>query len=392
VLRHRRTLVTTGVACLAALGVAGCSQTGSSSNSSVKISGGVLSIYISNPAGIQADPAAQDVIKAEQLAFTAHHSEVKDFKLKLWTLSAKNATPSDNARGAIIDKTAVAYLGEVAPGVSDQTVGITNALDLLQVSPTDTALELGQSTPAVPGAPKNLFQSWGTYGRTFARVVPSAADEAKAQADEMKSLGVKSLYVANDGSDYGKAIADAVRSDARTAGITLATSASGAGGDFYGATAPAAAAKFFNQTAAAEPTAKLFGSSSLNSAAFTSTISPSVHNLYVSIPGFLPKDLPAEGKRFTAAFKTAFGHVPNIEAIFGYEAMSAVLRVLQHEGASASNRTSVVKGFLGQRKVPSVLGTYSIDSGGNTSLDAFVFARMSGGKLVPFKPAPTSQG
>ena len=48
-------------------------------------------------------------------------------------------------------------------------------------------------------------------------MVPSASEEAKAQVAEMKSLGVNKLYVGNDGSDYGKAIADAVSSDAPAA-------------------------------------------------------------------------------------------------------------------------------------------------------------------------------
>ncbi len=70
--------------------------------------------------------------------------------------------------------------------------------------------------------------------------------------------------------------------------------------------------------------------------------------------------------------------------------MSALLRVLQKQGKHANDRTAVVNAFLAQRNVPSVLGTYSIDSAGNTSLDAFVFARVSGGKLVPFAAAPLS--
>jgi ABC-type branched-subunit amino acid transport system substrate-binding protein len=389
VLSRHRALVTAGAACLAALAVAGCSQSGSSKSSAVTISGNSLTIYISDPSSLSSDAAAQDVVDAERLAFSTQGSEVKGFKLSLYALHAE---PSDNARAAIINKNTIAYLGEIQPGVSDQTVGITNALDVLQVSPTDNALELSQGTPAVSDAPKTFFESWGTYARTFARVVPSAADEAKAQVAEMKSVGVSNLYIANDDSDYGRAIADAVRADAHAAGITLASSVSGAGGDFYGAESPSAAAKFFNHVATAAPAAKLFGPSSLNSSAFTSAISASVHNLYVSIPGFLPKDLPAEGKAFDTAFKAAYGHTPNVEAIFGYEAMSAVLRVLEREGTSANNRTSVVNGFLSQKKVPSVLGTYSIDSGGNTNLDAFVFARMSGGKLVPFKAAPITQG
>lgn len=389
-----RALAGSGVACLAALAVAGCSTTGTSSSSgssssSVTISGKTLSIYLSEPSDLSSNSVAQDIVHAEQLAFSAHHGEVKDFHVAL--VPVQSSTVTDNARTAIIDSSTVAYLGEIAPGESDDTVGITNALDVLQVSPTDNALELSNSTPAVSGGPKYYFEQWGNYGRTFARLVPDATDEAKAQVAEMKALGVTRLDVANDGSDYGKAFGDAVQSDARAAGLTLDDQVGGSvNGYFYGARSPAAAATYFNHVASTAPDAKLFGPSSLNSSAFSSALSSSVKNLYVSIPGWLPKDLPAAGKSFVTAFKRAYGHAPNVEAIFGYEAMSALLRVLAGEREKANDRTDVVAAFLKQRNVQSVLGTYSIDHAGNTSLNAFVFARISGGKLVPFTAAPQS--
>lgn len=387
-----RALASSGVACLAALAIAGCSAAGTSSgssSSSVTISGNTLSIYLSQPSDLSGNPTAQDVVHAEQMAFAAHHGEVKDYKLALETVRAKTIT--DNARAAIIDPTTVAYLGEIEPGSSDDTVGITNALDVLQVSPTDNALELTDDTPAVSGGAKSYFEQWGTYGRTFARVVPSATLEAQAQVFEIKHLGVTKLYVSDDGSDYGKAFADAVRNDAKAAGLALAANAGGSvNGYFYGARSPLAAARFFDHIASVAPSAKLFGPSSLNSGVFTAKLSSSVKNLFVSIPGFLPRDLPAAGSAFVSAFKTAYGHAPNVEAIFGYEAMSALLHVLASEGERANNRTDVVTAFLKQRNVQSVLGTYSIDAAGNTNLRAFVFARLGGGKLVPFAPAPQS--
>lgn len=387
-----RALAGSGVACLAALAIAGCSAAGtgsssSSSSGSVTISGGTLSIYVSEPSDLSSNPVAQDIVHAEQMAFSAHKNEVKDYKLALVTVRARTIT--DNARTAIIDPTTVAYLGEIAPGTSDDTVGITNALDLLQVSPTDNALELTDNTPAVSGGPKSYFEQWGTYGRTFARVVPSAAEEAQAQVAEMKKLGVTKLYASDDGSDYGRAFADALRSDAHTAGLTVSRAIGEEdNGYFYGARSPLAAAKFFNRIAGMAPDAKLFGPSSLNSSVFTAKLSSSVKHLYVSIPGFLPKDLPAAGRSFMTAFKTAYGHAPNVEAIFGYEVMSALLQVLATEGEKANNRTNVVKAFLKQHNVQSVLGSYSIDHVGNTNLKAFVFARISAGRLVPFTAAP----
>jgi branched-chain amino acid transport system substrate-binding protein len=208
----------------------------------------------------------------------------------------------------------------------------------------------------------------------------------------MKSLGVTKLHVADDGSDYGKAIADAVRSDARAAGLaTDAYISESVDGYFYGAQSPAAAAKFFNHIASMAPKAKLFGPSSLDFGTFPGALSPgAAKQIYVSLPGYLPKDLPATGKSFTTAFRTAYGHAPSSQAVFGYEAMSAVLRVLEKEGKKANDRTSVVKAFLSQKDVPSVLGTYSIDSAGNISLKAFVFARITGGQLVPFAAPPVS--
>jgi branched-chain amino acid transport system substrate-binding protein len=395
VLARRRALASAGVACIAALGIAGCSQT-SSSSSSLTLTGGTLVVVVSEPADHATDAAAQDVVDAEELAFNQLHGEVTDYRVRMITPHAQ--TLSDNARDAVIypsssNPDVIAYLGEVAPGASDGTVGITNALDLLQVSPTDTALELSQGTPAVSGAPQTYFESYSTYKRTFARIVPSSALEAKAQVAEMKSLGVKSLYVGHDSSDYGRAIADAVGSDAKASGITLSSSLSGAAGDFYGSQSPTAAATFFNHAAAADPSAKLFGPSSLDASSFTKALSSSVKNLYVSIPGFLPKDLTAAGKKFVADFRAAYHHTPNVEAIFGYQAMQAVLYVIKRERKDADDRTAVVNGFLSQKGVSGVVGTYSINSAGNSNVDAFVFARLQSGALVPFRAAaPVSQG
>jgi ABC-type branched-subunit amino acid transport system substrate-binding protein len=378
-----------GAACVvAALAVAGCSQTSASSKSSdLTVKGDTLTIVISEPSGLKADPAAQDIVNAEKMAYFKDRSEVKDYKVVLFPVESK--TLSDNARTAIdadnaASDTAIAYLGEIAPGASDQTVGITNALDMLEVSPTDTAAELTENTTAS----EQLYQSWGVFGRTFARVSPSSVQEAAAQVAEMKSLGVSSLYVVSDGSDYGDTVAQAVRSHAKAAGIDLTTSMSAAGGIFYGVQSPAAAATFFNHAASVAPNAKLFGPSSLDSGLFTSAVSSSVHNLYVTIPGVMPKQLNAAGKAFEKDFAGSYGHKPNVEAVFGYEAMASLLSVLRGAGESANARGTVVSDFLKQSQSDSVLGSFKLNGTGNSSLDAFVIARLSAGTLVPFKAAP----
>lgn len=382
--RGRATLTRGRALCACALiaaGVAGCSSTGAST-SAVTVSGTTLTIYVSN-APTDQPTVAQDVLDAEQLAFKQSSHQVGKFTLALQVV--RGAKISDQARTAIQDQSAIAYLGEVVPHSSFASLGVTNAVELLQVSPTDTALELTQATPAVSGAPDTYYQSLSSYGRTFARVVPTSGVEAQAQVQEMRALGVTKLYVADDGSPYGAAIAYAVKHDAGAGGsITLANSQSTADGVFYGSSSVASAAKFFDAVAAANPSAKLFGPSALADPSFPAQLSSAVHQLYLSSPGFLKQDQPPAAASFVSTFSSTYGHAPVPQAIFGYEAMSAVLAVLGEAGADANNRSTVVHDFLTLKRTQSVLGPYSINSDGDTSLTAFVFSRLAHGSLVPF--------
>jgi ABC-type branched-subunit amino acid transport system substrate-binding protein len=359
--------------------IGGCTANGGA-NSSVTITGKSLTIYVSD-ARTDQPQVAQDVFDAERLAFQQSPTRVNGFTLRMVIL---HGAISDNARAAIQDKSAIAYLGEIVPHSSSASLGITNALDLLQVSPTDTALELTQASPAVPGSPDVYYESLSTYKRTFARVVPNAAREAKAQVQEMQALGVTKLYVRDDGSPYGAAIASALRHDLSGA-ISLSATLAGADGAFYGAASPARAARFFNGAALTTPSLKLFGPSALADQSLAADLTPSVRNLYVSAPGFSTQELTPAGSKFVSDFTAAYGHAPVPQAIFGYEAMAAVLAVVREAGAQANNRTTVVQDFLSLKRSQSVLGPYAIDSNGDTNIAPFVFSRPQGGKLVPVK-------
>ena len=369
-------------------GVGSCAAGG---NSSVSTTGTKLTIYAAAPAGTTASP---DILDAEKLAFQQFQqsgAKIGKFTVKFATVDASKI--SDNARTAIEDTSAIAYLGELAPGDSADSVGITNAQDVLQVSPADTALELTQATAAVPGSPKSYYESEKTYGYTFARVVPNSAQEAKAQIQEMTALGVRKLYVTDDGSPYGAAIALAVRQDA---GNTITAvqgppdaskfQASGADALFYGASpdSASAVARLFGDVAQGNGAVKLFAPSALDTSGFASSFGSANVNLYVSSPGFLTKDLTPEGQQFKSAFTSAYGHAPALGAIFGYEAMNAVLAVLREAGVNADDRTTVVDDFFKIKDRQSPLGTYSISSSGDISIAPFVFSRLRNGALVPF--------
>ena len=368
------------VACLA-----GCATT--STSSSVAVTGKTLTIYASSPQQTANPAQARDVLDAEQLALAQLRGEVTSFKIDFVPLTGGKF--SDHARTAIQNSTTIAYLGEVDPGASADSIPITNDQDVLQLSPTDTALEYTHSTPAIADTPGQYYkEGHSSYGYTFARVVPSTALEAQAQIEEMRSLGVTRLHVADDGSQYGSAVAAAVRSDASPA-ITIVSTETGANGVFYGASDPAAAASFFNGVAGANPTAQLFGPSAVDNNSFAAAVDQAARrNLYVSAPGFLQADLTPVGKAFVSDFKASYGHEPALGAIFGYETMAALLATLHQAGAGASDRSTVVRDFFKTNNASvegSVLPSYTIRSTGDTTLGPFVFSRFTAGQLVPFK-------
>ena len=375
---RERALIACAAAALAA-GLAGCASTASTTS----VTGGKLSIYLSQPPGALS-PEQQDVVSAERLAFQQAGARVGNYTVRLVQFSGKKL--SDNARQAIGDDTTIAYLGELAPGASEDTLGITNAQNVLQVSPTDTAVEETQHNAAVSNSPNRYYESLSANGRTYARVVPTDALEAKALVGQMRALGVSRLFIKTDGTAYGAAFASVVRT-AASSSITAVPSASGADGVLYAGGAVPDAVTTLNQAAAANPTVKLFAPSALATSSFAAALSPAAQRLtYVSSPGFGPGNpLTPQGQQFVSAFKAAYGHAPAPQAIFGFEAMSALLSVLRSAGSSAANRNTVVKDFFGIRNRPSALGTYSIDRNGDTSIGPFLISRVKAGVLVPYR-------
>jgi branched-chain amino acid transport system substrate-binding protein len=373
-------------ACAVAAAVSGCAAAPTAST----VSGGTLSIYLGSPPG-PPDSRTQDVLAAEQLAFHQSGGTAGSFKLELVPLHG--AKISDNARTAIVDKSAIAYIGEILPGQSADSLGIVGDQQVLQVSPTDTAVELTQGTPAVSGSPDIYYEVTGSSSRTFARVAPTTAREAKALLADAAALGLTKLDVVTDGSPYGTALAYAVKHAAGTsvaviegAATPSAFASSGAGALLYAGSDRARATALLDAVAAASPSAKLLAPSALDDQGFAAGLSSAAQQaLDVSAPGFDRADLTATGRQFEAAFTARYGHAPNPQAIFGYEAMSAVIAVLREAGKNAGNRGTVRNDFFAIRNRASVLGTYSIDSSGDTSLAPFVISHVRAGTLTPYR-------
>lgn len=372
-----------------ALALGGCGTSSRSANSTVVVvAGRTLTVVLGQPPGGARSEPAQDVLAAEQLAFPADSAKVGPYTLRLRRLGG--ATLSDNARAALADQSSIAYLGELVPGTSQVSVEIVNQQGLLEVSPLDTAAYLTQPVLPITDSVQAFYPAHATYHETFARVVPNSAQEATALVSEMRTEHISSLYVADDGQRYGAVLALELRAAARTAGLTLAGSLNSSQAAFFAgspadALGRAAATRFFDQAAASGSTTKLFASSGLYDAAFVTGLSAAAQQrLVVSSPGFTPGKLPAAAAGFVSAFRSAYHHDPAPQAVFGYEAMKAVIAVLQSAGVNAGNRALVVNRFRSLKRTGSAIGDYTI-KGGDPSVAPFVFARVHAGALTPFR-------
>jgi branched-chain amino acid transport system substrate-binding protein len=109
---------------------------------------------------------------------------------------------------------------------------------------------------------------------------------------------------------------------------------------------------------------------------------PNKPGLLVTSAAQDPAQLPPEGQRFIRAFRDRVGGAPGRYAAYGYEAMAVVLDSIRRAGDQGDDRGAVVDAFFETQDRNSVLGTYSIDEVGNTTLGRLAGYRLAAGRPV----------
>jgi branched-chain amino acid transport system substrate-binding protein len=391
-----------------AVGVSACGGGGGGGN---KAEGGTLTIYSSLPLQGSSRVQSLDVIKGEKLALAEAGNKAGDCKLQYKSLDDSTAQAgqwdpgqtSSNARKAAQDKSTIAYLGEYNSGASAISIPILSDAKILQISPLNTALELTKNPgPAGKGAPGKYYPNG--Y-RNYARVVPADHIQGSAQADWMKELGVKKLYVTNDKQVYGAGVAKTTADAAKRRGITvlgnegidpkapnyrsLAAKIKSKGADafFFGGIVDNNAVQLYKDVGAALPNAKLFGPDGVALSSFTNDLPASLQpRTYLTVATIKPSDYPPAGQKFYRDFKAKYGgKTPQPYAIYSYEGMSLLLDAMDRAGSKCNDRKVVRDKVFSTKNRRSVLGTYSIDKDGDTTLNKFGRWLVKNGELSNLK-------
>ena len=351
------------VAACAVLALADCSP----GDVDDEAQGGTLTVYVSAPLRGESGEEGRAIVNGAKLALADAGGEAGGLDVEAVYMDNTSGRDSgarwdpvvvaDNARRAAQDSTAIAYIGELESGATRTSLPITNEALMLQVSAGSTAVDLVRESPASDDVPE-LVQPTGN--RTFGRVIPDDEKQAAAGAVWADELGFDRARVLRSPGDFSRVVGDEFAEEAEALGIALEP-----GGLDY-VTAEALAFPGGDRDD---------GDHMATDALFDA----GVDGLHLTSSAQDPEQLPPAGQEFVRAYEREFGEPPDRYAAYGYEAMAVVLDSIERS-VDARDRSGVIDAFFATTNRDSVLGTYSIDEVGDSTLDAISGYRVEGGE------------
>lgn len=393
--------------------------------------GDVLTIYSSLPRHGAQRERTEAIERGIELALDQHDGSVGQLEVRYRPLDDATGQrnrwdPSatwDNARRAAADPSTIGYIGELDSGASAISIPVLNKAVIPQVTPASTAVGLTanprggvQSTPA---------KYYPTGRRTFARVVPNDTVQGAALVRLMRDRNCSEVAILRQDTLYGSDLAASIEAAAkrsnlsariyRIAGDERAAQRAAVdqlGDDrpdcvVYAGSASPAAVRLFRELYLALPDIQLFGGSALAAARFIDPDEKGIPAGVASVttithPATPPRTRSAGRRRFERALggdglgseedgdedgrgedgHDADGRDAELDAAYGYEAMSLLLDSIRRAGRQRRDRQAVVDALFATRNRRSAIGTYSIDRNGDTTIDRYGAYSIRKGRLA----------
>jgi branched-chain amino acid transport system substrate-binding protein len=354
-----------------------------------------LTIYSSLPLLGPPRVQSEDIVRGELLALEEAGSRVGTSQLRLISLNdatraARSWNPektSLNALRAARDETAIAYIGEFNSGATAISLPILNEAGIAQISPSNTYVGLTRREGADRGEPDKYYP---TEERTYVRVAPADHLQAAAIVRYLQALRVHRVYLVDDGDVYGQGLTSMVRRRLRArrivavgrsrlaragrnaASIARRVQRSKAQAMFFGGITQNGAISLWREVHRRNSRLQLLGPDGVAESAFTRHLSPgAAARTHITAPTLDPAAYPPAAQTFFAAFRARYGRGPEPYAVYGYEAVSLLLDAMRRAGPAAGDRAAVIRALFATRARDSVLGRYSIDRFGDTTLSTY---------------------
>ncbi len=348
---------------------------------------GSLTVYSSLPrTGIQV-PQARAVAAGQRAALRDAGGRAGGREVRLVELDSAGGEdgPWDpdaieaNAKRAVDDDTAVAYLGELDLGGSAVSVPVTNADGLLQVTPGDGLPSL--TVPDPGGGGEGPVRYYPEGNRTFVRVTPHAGLQAQLLVTWARERGARSVVIVRDDSVLGRELANWALEMAERARLPAEAERISPDADDYEDLA--------RDVAEDKPNAVIFtGQAGMDANIAVAALQralPSVPILATSSvrsqppPGvdFVAPQLPA-GEYPPRARRVMRRLGGSADALYGYQAMRLVLDAIER----GRTRETVLRAAAGPRRIDELLPPYFLGPGGDVSTPVFGAYRSAAGGVT----------
>ena len=293
-----------------------------------------------------------------------------------------SAKCSSNGRAYANNASVVGVIGTFNSGCAKLVIPIANRESLAMVSPANTYPGLTEGGPGTEaGEPDNYYPS-GT--RNYARVVWNDQFQGAANAQYAKELGLKKVFILNDGETYGLGIATLFSDYAKKLGIqilgnqkwdkkassyeSLASKISSSGADavFLGGIVCNNGGKLIKDIKAGAPNVQLLGPDGWTPISATiEGAGAAANNMYITQPGIPVDQLKGAGKEFVDGFTEAEGKAPNPYTAYAAQAAQVLLAAIEKGG---TDRAAVSSALFETDVTDGIIGSFQIDENGDTTL------------------------
>ena len=366
--------------------------------------GPVIKIVSSLPRTGSAKGQTDTIVNGIRMALEDEGWKAGEFQIKYEDLDDATAAAGQwtaekeaaNADQAIKDADVMVYIGTYNSGAAKVSMPKLNQSDILMVSPANTWPGLTKPGKGDPGEPEKYRPSGKI---NYVRVVPADDMQGPVGADWAKKLGLTKVFILDDREVYGKGIADLFHARAEELKLAilghegidaqaqefkpLMTKIKSQGPQliYFGGTTQTKAGQLVKDMLAVGLDAKFMCPDGCFEDAFIE--SAGAANLegraLITFGGLPAEKLTGKGKTFVEKYQKQFGKLPEAYAAYGYESGKVALEAIRRAGKK--DRNAIRAAALSIRNFEGVLGTWSFDKNGDTTLKTMSGNGVKGGKF-----------
>jgi branched-chain amino acid transport system substrate-binding protein len=299
-----------------------------------------------------------------------------------------------NAQRAAADPAIVVYLGPYNSGAARIAMPILNEAGLAMISMSSTYPGLTKPGLGQPGEP-GAYRRSGTV--SYFRVVPADDVQGRLAAGWMHDLGGASVVVVDDGSLYGRIMADAFQAGAELAPVgfigrlgfdparddpvvlmkTIAASAPA--WVYFGGSIQTGCAAIVRAASTVIPDTKVMLPDGCFDPSFVSAAGASADGRTHLTTGAIPvTELSSRGRAFADGYRERFGREPTMNAVLANVAVEVALDAIARAGR---DRAAVLRAVASTELAESAVGPFRFDAEGDTTLTLAAGYRVAEGKL-----------